>query len=267
MIGLLLALITAVVGLFLGGRADPISNAVGVVATPVRGGIHSFVSWVEGLYDYSFRYDALVEENARLKQKNAEMEETVRQAQAALRENERLRKLTGLTQRRRDLKLESVTVTAHSTSNWEANFTISKGENGGISADDCVVDEYGNLVGIVSEVGANWAKVSSLVDTDTELGGLIGRIDTAAILEGDFALMGEGKLKLTYIPENSQLIAGDEVLTSGKGGMYPAGLVVGSVEAIHDDASGMTSYAVIAPAGDLSDLRQVFVVTAFDIVE
>ncbi|MEG1857685.1 MAG: rod shape-determining protein MreC, partial [Pseudoflavonifractor sp.] len=59
-IGLLLALITGVVGLLLNGTADPVANAVGVVATPVRNGIHSLVDWVEGLYDYSFRYDSLL---------------------------------------------------------------------------------------------------------------------------------------------------------------------------------------------------------------
>lgn len=266
-IAVLLALITAVVSLFLGGTADPVANAVGVVTTPVRNGIHSFVGWVEGLYDYSFRYDSLLEENARLKQENADLAGEIRQAQAAIRENERLRNLTGLTQRRRDLTLASATVTARSTSNWASNLTISKGENEDLAPDDCVVDEYGNLVGIVSTVGSNWATVNTVVDTDTEMGGLIGRTDMAAILEGDFALMGEGKLKLTYIPENSQLIAGDQVLTSGKGGIYPAGLVVGAVEEIHTDASGMTRYAVVTPETNLADLQQVFVITAFHVAE
>ena len=128
------------------------------------------------------------------------------------------------------------------------------------------MDEYGNLVGMVTTVGPNWATVTTLIDTASEMGGLVGRTDTAAILEGDLALMGEGKLKLTYLPENSDLIAGDEILTSGKGGVYPEGLVVGSVEQVHTDPSGLGRYAVVAPAADLGGLRQIFVIKAFDVV-
>ena len=125
----------------------------------------------------------------------------------------------------------------------------------------------GNLVGVVAEVGENWATVRTLVDSDTEMGGQLARTGGAAILEGDFALMGEGRLKLTYLPENSELIAGDLVTTSGRGGVYPAGLVAGHVEEVRTDASGMTRYAVIAPETDLDGLQQVFVITDFTVNE
>ena len=79
--------------------------------------------------------------------------------------------------------------------------------------------------------------------------------------------MGQGKLKLSYLPENSDLIAGDLVLTSGKGGVYPSGLAAGHVEEVYTEASGMTRYAVIQPETDLDGLKQVFVIKSFDIVE
>ena len=266
-IAVLLAGITLVSSFLLGGKADPISAAVGFVTTPIREGVGAVVTWVEGRYDYAFKYDQLVEQNEQLKKRVAEMEEEIRQAQSANQENERLRSLSGLTQKRKDLTLESATITAHSASNWESTFTISKGENLGIRAQNCVLDQYGNLVGVVTSVGPNWATVTTLVDSGTELGGLIGRTDTAAILEGDFALMGEGKLKLTYIPENTDLIAGDEILTSGKGGVFPTGIVVGTVVEVNSDPSGMGRVAVVAPDTDLTELRQVFVVKEFDVVE
>ena len=71
----------------------------------------------------------------------------------------------------------------------------------------------------------------------------------------------------TYLPENSELIAGDLVTTSGRGGVYPAGLVAGHVEEVRTDASGMTRYAVIAPETDLDGLQQVFVITDFTVNE
>jgi rod shape-determining protein MreC len=266
-IAVLLALITLVTSVLLGGTANPIASAVGFVTTPVRNGINGFVGWVEGVYDYAFQYDQLVEENEQLKIQISEMEEKVRQAEADSRENERLRSLLGLREQRKDLTLESATVTAVESTNWYSTFTISKGENMGISAEDCVIDQYGNLVGVVTTVGLNWATVTTIIDTDTEMGGILARTDTAAILEGDFALMGEGKLKLSYLPENTDLVSGDEVLTSGRGGVYPAGLLVGTVDTVHTDDSGMTRYAIITPSADLNNLQQVFVITDFDIVE
>ena len=139
-----------------------------------------------------------------------------------------------------------------------------------MEAGDCVVDEYGNLVGVISVVGANWSTLITVVDVDLEMGGLIARTDGAAILEGDFELMGQGKLKLTYLPEDTQLLAGDTILTSGlvSGGTatYPSGLVVGYVEEVRSDDSGMSDYAVLTPAAQLGTLEQVFVIKAFDMV-
>ena len=79
--------------------------------------------------------------------------------------------------------------------------------------------------------------------------------------------MAQGRLKLTYLPENTELITGDLVLTSGLGGNYPSDLVVGSIESIHTDASGMSRYAVLIPSADLDSLVQVFIIKDFEIVE
>ena len=266
-IAVLLAAITAVASYALKGTANPLSNALGVVTSPIRNGVSSFVGWAEGVYNYSFRYQELEEENQRLRSQIAELEEKAREGEAASKENELLREALGLRAKRSDFVLESARVTAPATSNWESTLTIGKGSAAGIAVDDCVVDEYWNLVGVVAEVGEHWATVRTLVDSDPEMGGQLARTGGAAILEGDFALMGEGRLKLTYLPENSELIAGDLVTTSGRGGVYPAGLVAGHVEEVRTDASGMTRYAVIAPETDLDGRQQVFVITDFTVNE
>ena len=132
---------------------------------------------------------------------------------------------------------------------------------------NCVVTEAGVLVGVVSEVGHNWASVSTVINTDLEMGGVVSRTYSAGVLEGDFALMGQGKLKLNYLPEGAQLVSGDEVLTSGRGDVYPAGLVVGTVEGVFTDPSGQIRYAVIQPDVDLGALIEVFVIKEFEILE
>ena len=264
---ILLALVTAVVSMLLGGKANPLANLVGIITTPVRNGISAVTNWAEERYSDAFELEQMKTELADLKKENAELQAKIREAEAAIQENERLYNLLELTPKGKEFTKEAAMVTARSTSNWESTLTLSKGSAQGIEVDDCVVDEYWNLVGIVAEVGENWCTVRTLIDANTEMGGQLVRTGGAAILEGDLALMGEGKLKLTYLPENSQLMYGDLVTTSGRGGVYPSGLVAGHVEEVRTDASGMTDYAVIVPETDLGNLQQVFVIKDFTIVE
>jgi len=266
-IAVLLAAITAVASYALKGTANPLSNALGVVTTPIRNGVSSFVGWAEGVYNYSFRYQELEEENQRLRSQIAELEEKAREGEAASKENELLREALGLRAKRSDFVLESARVTARSTSNWASTLTLSKGSVQDVEAGDCVVDAAGNLVGIIDEVGSNYSVMITVVDANLQMGGIVSRTDSTAMLEGDFTLMQEGRLKMTYLPENTELLTGDLVLTSGLTGIYPSGLVVGAIESLHTDPSGMSRYAVLAPAADLDRLVEVFIIKEFDIVE
>ena len=269
LIALLLAAISLVLSLFLSG-ANPAASIWGAVTTPFRAAGSAVSGWAERTFSDRYRVDLLQDEVERLRQELATAEQEVRDAEAAITENENLRNLLELRQKRRDLSdFESATVTARSTSNWESSFTISKGSNYGLAKDQCVIDAYGNLVGIVDEVGLNWATVLTVADTDIDMGGKVSRagLQAAAVLEGDFTLMTQGQLKLSYLPENIQLRAGDLVLTSGRGGVYPPDLVVGTVESVQSDPSNMTRYAVVTPKADLAGISQVFVIKSFDIVE
>ena len=266
-IAVLLAAITAVASYALKGTANPLSNALGVVTTPIRNGVSSFVGWAEGVYNYSFRYQELEEENQRLRSQIAELEEKAREGEAASKENELLREALGLRAKRSDFVLESARVTARSTSNWASTLTLSKGSVQDVAAGDCVVDAAGNLVGIIDEVGSNYSVMITVVDANLQMGGIVSRTDSTAMLEGDFTLMQEGRLKMTYLPENTELLTGDLVLTSGLTGIYPSGLVVGAIESLHTDPSGMSRYAVLAPAADLDRLVEVFIIKEFAFVE
>ena len=249
------------------GRAGPFANAVNALSAPLRSGVSGISSWVEERYAYAYTYDALREENEQLKAQIAELEELARSGEAASRENERLYRLLDLREKRRDFVFESAMVVARAASNWEATITLSKGETHGISAGNCVVDPNGILVGVVTETGFNWCTVSLITDSSIEIGGKLARNDVAAILEGDFALMTQMKLKLSFLPEDADLLAGDQVVTSGRGGVYPSNLVVGHVESVLTEPDGVSRYAVVIPAVTFSELKQVFVITAFDINE
>lgn len=266
-IALLLSLITAVLSFIFGGIANPFANLAGIVATPFRNGIQAVTSWGEGIYADAFERQALEEELAALKKENAMLKDQAREGEAASQENERLRDLLGLREERPEFTWVDAKVTARGSSNWSSTLTIGKGSAAGIEPGNCVVDQYGYLVGIVDQVGLNWSTLITVVDADLELGGLIARTDRAAIIEGDFSLMSQERLKLTYLPENAQLLSGDTIVTSGlvSGGSatYPSGLVVGYVAEVRADETGMSDYAVLTPATDLNSLEQVFVITGF----
>lgn len=263
----LLTGILAVLSALTPGRTFLLSNLTSAVTTPIQRGVGALAQWLEGVYNYAHNYGVLEDEVDRLEQEIARLEAQAREAEEALEENRRLRELLELRERRRDFQFESATVLSRSATNWESTFTISKGSAHGVAAGNCVVTSTGELVGIVSAAGARNATVITLIDPDIQLGGLVFRTDSAAILEGSFDLMTEGRLKLSYLSDDMELISGDIVLTSGRGGMYPSDLVVGTVEEVKTDISGMSRYAVIQPAADLEHLTEVFVIKSFDIVE
>ena len=266
-IALLLSILIGVLSVVMGGQADPLSNLANTIVSPLRGGVTAAADWVEGVYTYIFHYGELEQELNGLRVRVGELEEQVREGEEASRENEQLRELLNLQARRRDFVFEGARVTARSTSNWESTLTLSKGSSSGIQAGDCVVTEMGVLVGVVSKTGLNWSTVSTIINTDTQMGGIVNRTYSAGVLEGDFSLMNQDRLKLNYLPEGAQLVSGDEVLTSGRGEVFPSGLVVGQVEGVFTDPSGQTRYAVVKPAVDLDALIKVFVIKDFEIVE
>ncbi|MCI8810150.1 MAG: rod shape-determining protein MreC [Oscillibacter sp.] len=247
--------------------SSPLVDITGTITSPMKSAYTAVAMWFNDLQRYYKDTAAIEEENAALRQRIAEMEETIRQAEADRAENVLLRELLNLTEQRRDLSdLEAATVTEHSVTNWTSSLTLNKGTSLGIETGDCVIDETGALVGVISEVGLNWSTVLTLVDTDTSLGAQIFRTKDLGIAQGDFSLMEQKRLRLDYLTTDSQLLSGDLVVTSGLGEYYPSGLVIGSIEEIQVDDSGAASYAILAPAADFDALTEVFVIKSFEIV-
>lgn len=269
--GLLLLLAAALLALLvsIGGRmlgTDPLSGIVTTIATPFRSGINAVIDWAEGVYDYVFHYQDMEQQVSDLRRKVARLEDEVRQGQEASRENRQLRQLLELQEKRRDFSFQSARISARGTQGWNSTLTLSKGSSAGIEVSDCVITETGALVGVVSQVGPNWATVDTVISPNMELGAL-ANAGTAGILEGELSMMQQGLVKLSYLPLDHDLHPGDEVLTSGRGEIYPSGLMVGTVEQIATDRSGMSCYALVRPTVELDRLIEVFVITQFEIVD
>ena len=84
---------------------------------------------------------------------------------------------------------------------------------------------------------------------------------------GDLALMSEGRLRLQYLSDSANLIKGDVIVTSGLGGYYPAGLVIGTVESVQTDDGGLARYAVLSPKCDVAAIQEMFIITDFDVIQ
>ena len=243
-----------------------LSNAAGVVTYPFRAAGSAVTGWVSGISDHFSQVDALQEENAQLKKQIAEMEEDVRQSKADSEENQRLRTLLNLRQQRRDFSYEAATIIERSASNWASTLTLGKGTEQDVSVNDCVISAEGYLVGVVTQAGLNWCTVTTVLDPSSQLGALVFRTNEVAVAAGDLSVLGSNRLRLNYLSGQEGLINGDQIVTSGLGGYYPSGLVIGSVEEVRTDDSGLSQYAIIQPKVELASLTEVFVITDFDVV-
>ena len=252
---------------YFSSTAAALPNLTGIIAAPFRSVAASLSDTVRQWTDYVTEFDALQAENEQLRLQIAQMEETVRRAEADRDENVRLRELTGLRQQRRDLQWESARVLVQDVSNWSSLLTVNKGTSHGVEKGDCVVTEAGYLVGVVTEAGYNWSTVRTILDSETSIGALVFRTGGTAVAQGSFDLMGEGRLALDYLGSEPDVVAGDLIVTSGLAGYYPSQLVIGYVEEIRASDNGLAQYAVLRPEAELAGLTQVFIVTSFDITD
>ena len=189
--------------------AAVLPNLAGIIASPFRSASAAISGYVSGWTEYLTEFDALKEENGQLKMKIAEMEESVRQAEADRDENVRLRELAGLREQRRDLHFESARILVQDASNWSSMLTVNKGTAHDVEVGDCVVTEAGCLVGVVTKAGSNWSTVRTVLDSETSIGALVFRSGATAVAQGDFALMSEGRLALNYLGTEPDVVSGD----------------------------------------------------------
>lgn len=269
-VGILVLIVVAIAGVsayLLKGNAGPVTNVTGTVKSPIQRTVSSLAEWLEGLYGYIYEYDQLSAENERLREELTEAQEKVRDGEAAIEENERLRKLLDFKEKHSDMTLEPAKIISWTSSNWSSSFTISKGSGNDIAVGDSVITEYGVLVGQVIEVGTTWATVRTVIDISTNIGAFIAENGTSGMIVGDFAMMQDGFVKLAYLTDEAQVFTGDTVMTSGAGGAFPQGLVIGSISSVQAEAGGQIEYGMIKPGCDLKSLVQVFVVKDFEVVE
>lgn len=233
------------------------------VLTPLRSGLNSMTGYVEQMYSYMFRYEALKAENEELRQRIAEMEDDARTADALRRENERYKAALDLKEGREDFVLVDADVISWDSTDWTSSFTINRGEKHGITTDMCVTTANGEVVGLVTEVGSNFAVVKTVLDSSLEISATIASSGYNGMVQGGYAAGEEGMLHMNYLPTDSIIRNRDQVITSGST-LYPRDLILGYVVDAGFDETGVAKFAVLEPATDFGSLEQVFVLTQFN---
>jgi rod shape-determining protein MreC len=259
---LVLVLALTVIGR-LTGRENIFTRSFQSAAAPAEKLVSSAAVKLEELRAALRDYEALQAENEELKARIAAMEEEVRQSQGANAENDRLRTLLELKRSHTDYKLLDASIISWGSSNWSSTFDLDKGSFSGVEVGDCVITETGFVVGVVTETGLYSCSVRTLIDPRTAMGATVHSTGLTAVAEGDFSLLAGGELKLTYVFENSVLELGDTVLTSGAGGVYPAGLVIGKITGVASEEGGYGQYGIVTPSAELESLSQVFLILEY----
>ncbi len=266
---LAVVLVVLLANALLDGREGLLANITGAISAPVGQAANAAVDWLEGIYGYIYQYDQLVADNNALRAQLAQAQQAAISATELQEENDRLRELLNFAAKHEDYVMEPASITDWGSSNWSSSFRISKGSANAanpIEVGDCVVTEYGALVGQVIELGDTQCTVRTVVDSNIDVGALVGEAGAVGMCVGDFALMQEGCLRLTYLSENAQLVEGEAVLTSGRG-YIPQGLIIGYIRNVLSEGNGQTLYGVVEPACDLASLSQVFIITDFSVQE
>lgn len=232
------------------------ASAIGSVFAPVQKAAAFIVNGISGgIADIKNS-----SKNARslklLKKKNAELSDEVRMLESYKKENEQLRSLLELKKNDTEGNYTAANVIGRDSDGVYYTLTIDKGSRDGIKQDASVIVSEG-LVGAVCEVAKNFSKVRTLLDAESSVSVICPRSGDMAIVDG--ASGQNGLCSMNYIDKDAKIVVGDSVETSGTGGVFPRGILVGKVTAIKNDDRGLTMTAIVETGANPRKIKEVLV--------
>ena len=242
------------------GLMNPLRNAVGTVLVPMQTGVNRVG---RGLYSHWEKHKSLVEaeeENTKLQAKI----DTLTEENNILKQNEeelrRLRELYALDQDYLQYKKVAARVIAKDSENWFQVFRIDKGSKDGIKVDQNVMAK-GGLVGIVTDVGLNYATVRSIIDDESRVSCMGIQSSDTCIVAGDLKLYEEGRLRISNMKKDAVIQDGDRIVTSNISSKFLPGILVGFAIDMQVDEKRLMKNGYLIPAADFTNLQEVLVLT------
>ena len=232
------------------------------LAAPFQSAGTTLTETAERYYSYMFRYEALEAENEALKADIAEMEDVARQADSISRENQRLRALLDFKESHESYKMVDAYIIGWHSTDWNSTYKINRGTNSGIAENMCAITANGEVVGLVTEVGPNYATVKTVLDSTLEISGTISTSGYNGMVSGGYIDGNDTLLKMNYLPSDSIIRNQDQVVTSGST-VYPRGLIIGNVVDAGFEDTGVAKFALLETAADIDSLEQIFIITEY----
>ena len=198
------------------------------ILAPFRAAGTSLTKTAERYYSYMFRYEALEAENEALKKQVAELQDTARKADATERENTRLRNTMKLLESHDTYEEVDAYIIGWSSTDWSNTLTINRGTSAGIAENMVAITDNGEVVGLVSQVGPNFAVVKTVLDSTLEISATIATSGYNGMVSGGYIEGNDKYLQMDYLPSSAIIRNKDQVVTSGST-LYPRGLILGSV--------------------------------------
>lgn len=249
-----------------GGYASGSSYVFEMIFEPVRSLSSKISEKASTSLDMLINAEKYYNENQQLKEQLNDLYNQIIDYDKLAEENQELRTMLELKEEYSDYKFSPpCTVIARTTNDPYASFTIDKGAKDGIKPNDPVVTSDG-IVGVCYEVSPATSKVRTLFSPKTAVGVYSVRTKTEGICEGGYDLAAEGKIRMSYIDKDSDIAAGDVIVSSGSTN-YPAGQLIGTVDEVIMEDSGLSKYAIITPVADPRTITTVFVITDYTLDE
>ena len=241
-------------------RVSLVENLIGAITTPVQKLVTSVSQGITGFFGNFKDKRELEAMNKELQEQVYLLENELRAVTGYKEENVRFREMLDMKNDMREFEVTAAQVIAKEPGNWYNTFTIDKGTASNLGINQAVITNRG-LVGYISEIGTNWAKVTAITDANSSVGAIITRTGDITVVDGDLQLGQEGYCRMLYLGKNAGATVGDLVETSGLGEIYPKGILIGKITEVKADVHSLSQYAVIEPAVEFDRIDEVFVVS------
>lgn len=245
-----------------GGFSTFPENVLSTIAKPFVSVSNAVSQWVEDTLDKFANADRYKSENEELKDKLNEQYRQIIELENVKHENDQLKEILKIKEENSDFEFSApCNIIAHNSNDAYAGFTIDSGSDDGISLYDPVMTSNG-LIGMVSEIAPNYAKVSTILSDEINVGVMTFDSKVTGILDNDIKNANEGNCLMSYITKDSGIKKG-EIVKSVAGVVFPGNLLIGTVEKVYDDENGLSVHAVIKPAVDVRTITDCVVITDF----
>lgn len=255
----IVSILCMAVSLFNNNVSVPLRNIASYVIVPMQNGINDIGTYVYSKYTFIRDFSKISDENLMLKDEIAKLTEENSQLSLNKFELERLRELYDLDNKYASYRKTAARVIGKEAGNWYSVFTIDKGSNDGLEVDMNVIAD-GGLVGIITDVGPDYAIVRTIIDDSNNVSGMLINTGDTCTVEGSLSLMDSGYVYVKYFKKDALVKDGDKIVTSNISSKYVEGLLIGYVKEVSMDPNSLTQSGYLIPVVDFEHLQEVLVI-------